>query len=325
MARLSSAMTIGCALDDDTFVALRRGKPARVSRMSYDQDVLVALQAMCDNVFLFPVAAEGVPSVPAWPSDGPPDVVVNLARSMLRGESAFAAWLEKLGVPFTGSPSRAIAICSDKMRSARLLAKAGVSIPQSVALRYNCPLCDLPFDPPFIVKPLSGGSSFGIFKDSVVHTVQDVNSRAVRVWHQHGQTALCDQFIRGREWRVGFVEHRSEFRIAGVSEWVFPNGLDGFKSQGMRVSKWIRERNGVKIVSPMLSAAILRRLGEIGNVALSTLGVRGYATLDLRVQDSGRIFVVEVNANPGLSSGSVIWGAPSFLANVRRIVKAALP
>jgi D-alanine-D-alanine ligase-like ATP-grasp enzyme len=65
------------------------------------------------------------------------------------------------------------------------------------------------------------------------------------------------------------------------------------------------------------------QLAGVAQRAAAALGVDGYATVDIRVDRDGRAKVIEVNANPGLWSGSSIWSRPSFRANIRNIVEAA--
>ena len=62
----------------------------------------------------------------------------------------------------------------------------------------------------------------------------------------------------------------------------------------------------------------------IGRTACTTLGLRGYASLDVRIDSFGRVTVLEVNANPGLSSDSPVWGVRGFDRTLRQIVDAAL-
>jgi D-alanine-D-alanine ligase-like ATP-grasp enzyme len=52
--------------------------------------------------------------------------------------------------------------------------------------------------------------------------------------------------------------------------------------------------------------------------------LRGYLTLDVRVDVEGNPFVIDVNANPGLSADGQIWRHPSFEYNLRQIVLSAL-
>ena len=65
-------------------------------------------------------------------------------------------------------------------------------------------------------------------------------------------------------------------------------------------------------------------MAAIAQTAFDTINIRGYASLDLRLDSFGRFTVMEVNANPGISSDSFVWGAHGFDRNIRHIVDAAL-
>jgi D-alanine-D-alanine ligase-like ATP-grasp enzyme len=57
--------------------------------------------------------------------------------------------------------------------------------------------------------------------------------------------------------------------------------------------------------------------------AMKALDIQGYLTADLRMDDRERVTVIEVNANPGLWSGSRLWTNPSFEVTLKKIVAAA--
>lgn len=174
--------------------------------------------------------------------------------------------------------------------------------------------------PPVIVKPAHQASSFGISRDSVVMTRRDAIDRARRIWDRFGEPAVCDEFVQGRELRAGFIESRRRvFRVAGIAEWAFPDAERGFTTEASRRSQRARARRATD-----LPASLRAEIASIAQTAFETLGIRGYGSLDLRVDQFGRVTVLEVNANPGLSAGSPVWAARGLDATVRQIVDAAL-
>jgi D-alanine-D-alanine ligase len=303
-----------CAVDADVVGQIRSGRP-RWNRARWDASVFDSLRRLYTRVDLIGVENG---SMAGWSAvEGTGGVVFNLALSAMSSEPAFAAYLEGAGVRSTGSGMLAIALANDKIRSRMLLAAAGVRVPRFVALAPGANPQRIDLTPPVIVKPALQASAFGVSRDSVVMTRKVVLDRARRIWRRFGEPAVCDEFIRGRELRAGFVQGpRKGFHIAGIAEYSFAEGDNGFRIEGNPKGQRLRASR----IPPILRTEIT----AIAQTAFDTLGIRGYGSLDLRLDSFGRITVLEVNANPGVSSDSPVWAASGFDRTIRHIVEAAL-
>ena len=307
-----------CAVDADEVGQIRGGRP-RWNRARWDASVYHALRRLYTRVELLGVEDGGLAGLAAVEGTGA-SLVFNLALSTLSLEPAFVACLEFAGLRVTGSGTLAMALANDKIRSRILLAAAGVRVPRFVALAPGARPGHIDLTPPVIVKPALQGSSFGISRDSVVMTRRAVLDRARRIWKRFGEPAVADEFIQGREFRAGFIEGRGNvFTIAGIGEWSFAAAENGFRTEKRRRNLRMRS-----LQAHQLPAALWAEITAIGRTAFETLGIRGYASLDLRVDQFGRVTVLEVNANPGLSADSPVWAVRGFDLTVRQIVDAAL-
>jgi D-alanine-D-alanine ligase len=304
-----------CAVDADVVGQIRSGR-LRWSRARWDASVADSLRRQYTRVEVIGVENGSTAGWPAVEATGA-DVVFNLALSAMSPEAAFAAFLESAGLRSTGSGLLAIALSNDKIRSRMLLAAAGVRVPRFVALPPGADPGQIDLTPPVIVKPACQASAHGVSRASVVMTRREVLDRARRIWRRFGEPAVCDEFVRGRELRAGFVEGpRKRFQAAGIAEYSFAEGENGFRIEG--------DRAGQRLRTSRISPALRTEITAIAQTACDTLGVRGYASLDLRLDSFGRFTVLEVNANPGLSSDSTVWAARGFDRNIRDIVDAAL-
>ncbi|HWT04269.1 MAG TPA: hypothetical protein VN224_00800 [Xanthomonadales bacterium] len=324
MAARRAALRIACLVDDDIAAELRRSA-ATSTRARYDLSVVLALRRLYRDVELVTACAGSVRTFDAL-DRLKPDVVFNLAYSAHPLEASFAGGLDVLGFPYTGSAPRGIALSRDKVRSRHLLRAASVPVPRFVELLPRERI-QVDLAPPLIVKPVSLAGSAGIYDDSVTTNVRDVPRLAKRIWQRFGVAAMCEEFIVGRELRIGLVEDAHEvFRRTGITEWRFGTAAPGwgFKTEAVRTDRRVRLLRRVTRDIIDLPRRELLELTAIVRTATRALDVRGYATVDLRVDERGRMSVLEVNANPGLWSGSPIWSTPAFDANIRRIVAAAL-
>jgi D-alanine-D-alanine ligase len=319
MTRLS----VACAIDEDIAGQIRTAKPTLI-RARYDLSVVQALRSNYSEVNIISVV-KGSRTLDELVRLRP-DVVFNLAFCTLPLEASFAGCLEMLGIPYTGSGPSGLTLASDKVRSRHLLRLAGVRVPRFVELAPG-QTTTIDLAPPLIVKPVSLASSAGIYADSVVRTHKDVLRLARRIWKRFGVSAVCDEFIVGREFRIGMVETTKGVpKIAGITEWRFDTALPGwgYKTEAIRINPRVRRAHHVTRGLAELSRRKIAELAAIARTAMTVLDVRGYATVDVRIDESERVTVIEVNPNPGLWSGSAIWSNPSFELNIRRIVNSGL-
>jgi D-alanine-D-alanine ligase len=319
-------LRIACAIDRDILRQVATGKPTS-DRAHGIHDVYTSLMEVFSDVQLVPVADDLGQALEALHALEP-DAVFNLALACTSVEACFAGALEFEGFAFTGAGPIGIGLSRDKIRSRQLLAAAGVDVPRfvEIPLRQRPDLRSL--RPPLLVKPAYlGGASRGIHADSVVTTSSAAHRLARRVWAELGDSAVCDEFIVGRDFRVGVLEDaRGDFRLLGVTESKFPRAVDGwgFKTYSIRMNSRVRRTQSVESVVASLTTAVRRRIADVAQITGRVLALRGYFTLDLRLDGQGRCFVVEANANPGLTRRSLIWGAPSLAQNLRHVVSRAM-
>lgn len=316
-----TALSVACVVDDRVGGAI---SGARISSAfaSYDASVLEALCRLYQPVHLVRAYGDSTRTLDEIRSIRP-DVVFNLAFSATPLEAPFAGALGLLGVPFTGSGPGAIALANDKVRSRTLLRAGGVRVPNFVALDPGSkPRID--FEPPYIVKPSASAASAGVYADSVAKKRSAVGRLAARIWERFEQPAVCDEFIVGREIRVGAVDDATGTpRLTGVAEWGFADGW-GFKTEAIRINPRVRTAQRVTRDRVKMTRRMTRELERLIRESMRILGVTGYATMDVRVDAEGRVYVLELNSNPGLWAGGALWNRPTFDANIRRIVESAL-
>ena len=150
---------------------------------------------------------------------------------------------------------------------------------------------------------------------------------ADRLWWRFGVAAVCDEFIVGREFQVGVVEaRRGAFYITAIVELHFPSAPPGrgFKTEAVTRKGQRRRSYEVSVRPALLSRPLKTKMAKIARAAVNVLGVRGYAKVDMRMDDEENITVIEVNPNPGLLSTSEIWRRPNFGTNLQRIINSAL-
>lgn len=313
---------VACVIDEDVARAIESGRGT--GRAAADLFVLRALRRLFPDVRVVAAFERDSRTVEELIRLGPA-IVVNLAFSALPCEASFAGALEAIGIPYTGSGPIGIGLANDKFRSRRLMASVGIRVPQFVELSPTCRPATIDFSPPFFVKPVESGNSAGIGRGSLVGSYELAIKRADRIWSTLGESSVCDEFIAGREFHVGLIENaQGGFKTAGLIELQFVGAKpgQGFTTQMSKVSGRHRRVFRVRYRRVSLTPRESRELSETAVRVARLLQLRGYAKIDFRM-DEDCITVIEANANPALWNGE-IWREPSFEANLKQIMNAAL-
>jgi len=234
-----------------------------------------------------------------------PEIVFNIAEG-LRGESReshIPAILEMLGIPYTGSGPLTLAVALDKMLTQEILHHKGVPTPRHQVLTAPEDKLNPRLRFPLIVKPIHEGSSKGIQNDSVVSNVEKLREKVVYVVKSYNQPALVEEFIDGREFTVGLLGNKNPV-VLPIVEITFKGLPEGANKIYSYEAKWIWDIPEKPLDMFECPAHIPREMSEkIGRVALrvfKTLGCRDMCRVDMRVDESGTPYVLEVNPLPGM-------------------------
>jgi D-alanine-D-alanine ligase len=233
------------------------------------------------------------------------DVLINLCEGFLgrpQLEANVAALFEAFGIPFTGNPSKALAICQDKFKAKAILNSFGLPTAKGRLVTSVDQKVDVPF--PAIVKPNSEDASMGIYQDSVVHDQTALVERVTNIIEVYKQPALVEEFIQGREFNIAVLE-TEKLQALPVSEIDFSAMPESAPHICTYEAKWFEDHvlyAATPAVCPAPIDDTLRdKLQRYALAAFQAMGCRDYARVDFRMGQDGRICILEVNPNPDTS------------------------
>jgi len=214
-----------------------------------------------------------------------------------------AALLELLGIPFTGSPSTAIMLATDKLLTKRLIMANGIRTPNYLVYigQENFNTASLRF--PVIIKPRFEDASIGIDQESIFEEEKTLRSGLKEFSERFGHL-LIEEYITGREFNISLLGHpvAKALPVAEIDFSSFPEGL--YPIVGYR-AKWEKnsfEYNHTPRVFPDdLPHGLVKKLNDTALSCFHLFQIRDYGRVDIRVDAHERIYVLEVNANPCLS------------------------
>ena len=303
------------------------GKSPEIVLLEAIEAVEVALQKWATEVVRVPVTGDG-----RWVErvrKGKFDLVFNLCEGidgLPQFEPRVIAALELIGVPFTGNSSWTTAITLRKHVVNGILDRAGLPVPRFSVARRGEDIVPVGF--PAICKPAAEDASVGIEQRSVVRSTRALNER-VTTMLEHWDEILIQRYVAGREVNVGILGDRA-LPIAEIDFADMPKGMWQIVSYRSKWETGSDEDLGAKPKCPApLPKALAAELAEISLAAWKAVGGQGYGRVDLRIDESGRPWILEVNANPDISPDAGLArmagvAGMDYPELVKRICEAAL-
>jgi len=228
--------------------------------------------------------------------------------------------LELRNIKYTGSDVLASSLTMDKMMSKIVMRDHNISVPEGFVIDKNYDYESIlqkiknNFIFPLIVKPNDQGSTFGL---TVCEKEEDLKN-AIALSFQYSRKTLIEEFIPGRELTVGILADQ----VLPVLEIRPKHALYDYECKyttGM--SEYI--------VPAELPEELAGQIKAQAQRAFISLGCKGYARIDFRLNGAGEFYCLEVNSLPGMTSTSLLPKAAkavglSFPQLVEKIIALAL-
>jgi D-alanine-D-alanine ligase len=239
-----------------------------------------------------------------------PHVVFNLLdefSGIVSYDHYVVAYLELMRQPYTGCNPRGMMLSRDKVLTKQVLAWHRIATPDfrlfPAGKHFREPR-RLQF--PLFVKSAIEDASIGISQASLVDDMKSLRER-VDFIHNHVQTdALVEEYVEGRELYVGLLGNT---RLTTLPVWEMDFGTLT-KAQARiatRKVKWdpkYQQKHGIATghaqdLSPEQEAQISRLARRV----YRALHMSGFARMDFRMREDGRVYLLEANANPDVAYG----------------------
>ena len=264
-----------------------------------------------------------------------PDLVFNLMEMF--GENVFgdipvAGVLDLLGLKYTGSGPGELYLSQDKGLTKKLLAFEDILYPRFLIFsRQQAFETGGNLRMPLFVKPLRSDASLGIGGKSLVHDAVQLMERVAFIRKELNDSALAEEYIEGREFFVGVMGNAQPKPLPPVEVDFtgFPEGAPKVLDSKAKWDERSKEYKGTKSVLANLPDELRARLQKVAVDAYRALRVRDYGRVDLRLTDTGEIYVLEVNASCYLEKSSEFAMAAEaagmkYPELIERIVQLAL-
>lgn len=250
-----------------------------------------------------------------------PDLVFNLCESLAgdsRHEPTFVGLLDLFGIPYTGADLVGLASCLHKRRTKDILLARGIPTPPHRFFADPDALDDPSLealDFPWFVKLGHEDASVGITEQNRVTSAAALRKRARELMTEFEQPVIAERYIEGREINVTMIGNGADLEVLPLHEIDFaamPAGRPHIVSYAAKWDEAHVDYIGTKPV-PLRNASpeLVARVERVARGAYEALGLRDYGRVDLRVDEHGAPWVIDVNPNPDISPDAGVARAAS--------------
>ena len=246
----------------------------RVTRVDVDRDVAATLAAL------------------------KPDVAFNALHGPFGEDGTIQGILEYLAIPYTHSGVLASALAMDKVQAKRVAKASGVPVAEGREMNRHEIGPEHPMTPPYVVKPVAEGSSFGIV---MVDEGQSVPPQSITAkdW-RYGDRVMVERFVHGRELTCAVMGGVA----LGVTE-IIPEGHKYYDYDAKYVEGGSRH-----VLPAEIKPSVYQNIQYLSLKAHEAIGCRGVSRSDFRYDDrfspNGEVVWLEVNTQPGMTATSLV-------------------
>lgn len=222
-------------------------------------------------------------------------------------DSHVVSYLELMRQPYTGCNPRGLMLAHNKAMSKMICRYHRIPVPKFAVFAMGRKVRrarKLGF--PLLVKSLTEEGSVGISQASIVHDDDKLSERVEFIHRTVNTDAIAEQYIEGRELYVGVLGN-DRLQVLPIWEMVFPKLRDDAPKIATGKVKWdVRYQKKIGLDTRLASDiddGLHRKINHLCKRIYRSLGLSGYARMDLRLTPDGRVYLIEANPNPNLSYG----------------------
>ncbi|MBR9998167.1 MAG: D-alanine--D-alanine ligase, partial [Cyclobacteriaceae bacterium] len=259
-------------------------------------------------------------------SIGKIDVVFPILHGTDGEDGSIQGLLRTLNIPVVGSGVLGSSIAFDKLCSKKLLFQANIPSAKYVALPVS-EKGKVSFEEirdqlgvPFFIKPVSSGSSVGVFK---IRGKEDFN-QALEDAFQYDNTLLVEEFVDGREIECAVMGNDPvEASLPGEIRVVGNHDFYSFDA------KYVDDAGAQLDMPAKLPEETVKRVQELAKRAFKSLSCEDYSRVDMFLKKNGEIFINEINTIPGFTHISMfpqLWTLTgmTYTELITRLISYAL-
>jgi D-alanine-D-alanine ligase len=210
-------------------------------------------------------------------------------------------YLEMFEIPYIASSKAALDNESDKNRAKKIMQKNNIRTADFFITNPGEYLKEssIPIKFPLFIKPVTGGDSRGVDKNSIVLNFKSFTAKVLDIKVNQKSPSLVETYLAGKEYSVGIFEDSIDGSLRAMPiEIIVKKNIDGYCILDFDVKKNDEEK--VVLVS---DKKIFKKLTEIAKNSFVALGGKSLGRIDIKMDHLGEPHFIEANLMPGLRKG----------------------
>lgn len=211
-------------------------------------------------------------------------------------------------LPRIGSEQSLFFLAQDKFRSSAVMRQLGLPVPDTTLTRNGVPLSPIPPETNgngYFVKPNRLGAKIGILEDAHVGTFDEALQISRRIFQDYRDDAVVQSYVAGRNIRASYLDVMAGGDAAPLGLYEVDSGSD---FQSMTESLTLQGQVSVEREAPNPALRNLEQtcpehaesLKALAGRLMEGLGLKSVFSLDLRLTDEGKAYLLEFEVCPGL-------------------------
>ncbi|MCF8495667.1 MAG: GNAT family N-acetyltransferase [Alphaproteobacteria bacterium] len=259
-----------------------------------------------------------------------PAFVFNLVESVKGTDRLMytaTAFLDYLGILYTGCSTESLAMTASKKRSKIIMRCAGIPTADFITADDEY-IEDSPVGR-WIVKSDTEHSSLGMDASCVVSNLERARNLIEQKKTEYGGMWFAERYVEGREFNIALLQQDKESILVLPREILFEGYAEDMPQIVDYAAKWKEDSFSYNATPGHYEfkpedKKLLERLEDFSRKCWDLFGLKGAARVDFRVDKQGNPWILEINANPCLSSeaGFMLvmenagWSAPEVIRSL---------
>ena len=210
-------------------------------------------------------------------------------------------YLETCDIPYIASSKKALDNESDKNLAKKLVRKAKIKTADFFITNpgEHKSASSIPLSFPLFIKPVKGGDSRGIDKNSIALTFSSFKKKVLDIKKKHNLSSLVETYLPGREYSVGIFQDSVNGNLKAMPvEIIIKKNSNGHCILDFDIKKDDEEK-----VVAVTNVEIFKRLSKLAKDSFKALGGKSLGRIDIKMNHLGVPHFMEANLMPGLRKG----------------------
>ena len=232
-----------------------------------------------------------------------PDLVFSGVKYFLFKEKTIWLndYLDQFHIPYIASSVKALGNESDKNKAKKIIKMKKIDTADFFVTNPGEYLTknSVPIKFPLFIKPVIGGDSRGVDKNSIVFNFKNFVSKVLDIKNKQNSSSLVETYLSGKEYSVGIFEDSIDGSLVAMPIEIIVKK----NSNGHCILDFDIKKNDEEKVIAVSDNKIFKQLSKIAKKSFKALGGKSLGRIDFKMDHKGVPHFIEANLMPGLLKG----------------------